>query len=140
MTLGPVQLLVIAFDGVHFTGAIRAEAERLTASETIRVLDSVFVSKADDGSMRTLEGGEGDGRLLLRLLEGGPVDASEADAATEAELVDAAASIPPGTAAAMILIEHRWAIPLRTAVNEAGGRTVAETWIDEGDLAAVGLA
>jgi hypothetical protein len=141
MTLGPVQLLVVAFEGGDFTGAIRDELERLRDAETINVLDVVFVAKDADGSMQTLEAGlGGDDQLLLRLLDGTDEDSAAMTAESEAQLVDAAASIPPGSAAARALIEHRWALPLREAVRAAGGQTVAETWIAEDDLSAVGLA
>jgi hypothetical protein len=145
VTLGPVQLLVIALEGGDFTGRIRAELDRLSSSETIRVLDLVFVAKELDEALRMFEGGDlGDGtgdHVLLRLLSGdAELDTAHLDGATEAELVDAAASIPPGTAAAIVLLEHRWAAPLRAAVADAGGVTVAETWLAQEDLATVGLA
>jgi uncharacterized membrane protein len=140
MSRAPVQLLVLAFEGAEFTGAIRSELERLRDAQTIQVLDAVVVAKDADGSVRTLEAGSEDGHLLLRLLDGGGGDAATLDADNAAQLADAAGSIPPGSAAALLLIEHVWAAGLRDAVNAAGGRTVAETWVDEGDLGAVGLA
>jgi hypothetical protein len=133
MSRGPVQLLVLAFEGGEFKGAVRSELERLTEADTIRVLDAVFVAKDADGSVRTLEAGEQGGRMLLRLLDG-------ADTGAEAQLEDAAASIPAGTAAALLVIEHRWAVPLREAVASVGGKTVAQTWIGDDELSAVGLA
>jgi hypothetical protein len=48
--------------------------------------------------------------------------------------------IPEGTAAAVALIEHRWAIPLRTAIQDAGGFLVSDAWIHPTDLVAIGLA
>ena len=48
-------------------------------------------------------------------------------------------SIPNGTAAAIALLEHRWAIPLRDAIVRAGGFTIADEWIHAKDLVAVGL-
>jgi len=47
--------------------------------------------------------------------------------------------IPEGTAAAVALIEHRWAIPLRTAIQDAGGFLVSDAWIHPADLVAIGL-
>lgn len=139
MPLGPVQLLVLAFEGGEFKGAIRHELERLRDADTINVLDAVFVAKEADGSMRTLEAGDGGGQLLLRLLDGTDEEL-DAGAVSEAQLIDAAGSIPPGSASALLLIEHVWALPLREAVAAAGGRTVAETFLAEEDLGAVGLA
>ena len=49
-------------------------------------------------------------------------------------------AIPNGSAAAIILIEHMWAIPLRNAIVEAGGMALADEWIHPKDLIAVGVA
>ena len=49
-------------------------------------------------------------------------------------------AIPNGTAAAIILIEHMWAIPLRNSIVEAGGIALADEWIHPKDLIAVGVA
>ena len=48
-------------------------------------------------------------------------------------------AIPEGTAAAVALIEHRWAVPLRDMIAKAGGVTLADEWIHAKDLLAVGL-
>ena len=49
-------------------------------------------------------------------------------------------TIPNGTAAAIALIEHRWRIPLRDAIERAGGVTLADEWVHPKDLLAVGVA
>jgi hypothetical protein len=51
-----------------------------------------------------------------------------------------AAAVPTGTATAIALLEHRWAIPLRDAIARAGGFVIADEWIHAKDLVAVGLA
>jgi hypothetical protein len=38
------------------------------------------------------------------------------------------------------LIEHLWAIPLRTAISGAGGVTLADEWVHPDDLIALGIA
>ena len=48
-------------------------------------------------------------------------------------------AIPPGSAAAVALIEHRWAIPLRDAIRDAGGFHLADAWIHPADLVAIGV-
>ena len=48
--------------------------------------------------------------------------------------------IPPGTTAAVALLEHRWAIPLRDAIRRAGGVPLADSWIHPEDLIAIGAA
>ena len=48
--------------------------------------------------------------------------------------------IPMGTTAAVALLEHRWAIPLRDAIRRAGGVPLADTWVHPEDLVAAGAA
>jgi len=48
-------------------------------------------------------------------------------------------AIPPGTAAAVAILEHRWAIPLREAIRDAGGFHLADAWIHPADLVAIGM-
>ena len=43
-------------------------------------------------------------------------------------------AIPVGTVAAVALIEHLWATPLREAIDRAGGRALDETWLDREDV------
>ena len=47
-------------------------------------------------------------------------------------------AIPPGTAAAIALLDHRWAIGLRDAIQSAGGFHLADAWIHPADLVAIG--
>jgi hypothetical protein len=42
-------------------------------------------------------------------------------------------------AAAVVLIEHRWAIGLRDAVREAGGFHLSDAWVHPLDLVSIGL-
>ena len=48
-------------------------------------------------------------------------------------------TIPDGTAAAVALLEHRWAIPLRDKIARAGGVTLSDAWVHAADLVAIGL-
>ena len=57
----------------------------------------------------------------------------------EEEAWDVMAEIPNGSAAALILIEHTWAIPLRDAVARAGGFPISDGFIHVQDLVAMGL-
>ena len=48
-------------------------------------------------------------------------------------------AIPAGTSAAIAVIEHRWAIPLRDAIREAGGVPLVDEWLHPEDLLAAGM-
>ena len=47
---------------------------------------------------------------------------------------------PNDSAAALLLIEHHWAVPLRDAVARAGGFRLSDGFISPLDLVAIGLA
>ena len=129
-------MLVIGFEGGEFKGEIAAELERLRDDDTIRVLDLVVVAKDADGNVSVAEGEDG---LALRLLDVTDADLSHLDAAEADDVWEATAAVPPGGAAAVVLIEHRWAIPLRDAIAGAGGVPRADAWLAPEDVASLGL-
>ena len=47
--------------------------------------------------------------------------------------------IPNDSAAALLLIEHHWAVPLRDAVARAGGFRISDGFISPLDLIELGL-
>ena len=47
--------------------------------------------------------------------------------------------IPNDSAAALILLEHHWAVPLRDAIAEAGGFRISDGFVSPLDLVDVGL-
>ena len=160
MPIGPVQLLVVSFDEPNFSGEIIAELNRLRDSDVIRLIDALAVQKGADGTLTALqwsdlsvEEAEGLGATVGALLglgfggeEGmvaGAVAGAEAGAdghlIDESEVWDVAEVIEPGGAAAIALIEHVWALPLRDAIARAGGVPVSDAWVHPLDLVEVGL-
>jgi uncharacterized membrane protein len=144
MAIGPVQLIVLGFSHPDFHGEIIAELERLRASDTVRVIDSLAVYKSADGELEVehlsnlseqeaIELGSKVGALIGLGFEGeeGMEAGAEAGAEkvaeqggvnvfTEEEGWDVLEDIPNDSAAALILLEHHWAVPLRDAIALAG--------------------
>jgi len=144
--VGPVQMLVVGFDDAVFTGEIADELDRLRRARLIRLVDLVFVSK-EEGTLRTLAysdlppaQAQAYGRLAASLL-GADDTATTTNGANRNgdDVWFAADAIPDGTAAAVALIEHRWAIPLRDRIARAGGVPLRDDWVHPADLAAAGL-
>ncbi len=148
MSLGPVQLLVVGFDRPDFRGDVLAELERLRESDVVRVIDLLVVHKSADGAVQRLHhsdltageaGGVGD--VVGALIGLGATGEEGADGGEPAEegywSLDEA--IANDSAAAIALVEHRWAIGLRDAIRAAGGVPVADAWIHPADLVAAGL-
>jgi uncharacterized membrane protein len=161
MTIGPVQLLVIGFEHPNFQGEILEELERLAENDLVRVIDALAVHKDAQGNVEALRGSQlsGDEQAEFGALVGALIglgaageDGLAAGAVLGTETVeerggvldedaawDVLAEIPEDTAGALILLEHRWAIPFRDAVARAGGFRLAAEFISPLDLIALGL-
>ena len=146
MALGPVQLLVIGFDRPDFRGDALTELERLRNSDIVRVIDLLVVHKRGDGSVERLShsdlaGGEDAGAVVGALIGLGATDmeARDGQAPGGEEFWSLDDAIPNGSAAAIALVEHRWAIGVREAIRDAGGVPLADAWIHPADLVAAGL-
>jgi uncharacterized membrane protein len=161
MTIGPVQLLVLGFEHPSFEGEILEELQRLHENDLIRVIDALAVHKDALGNVERMRDSQLSGEeqaefgamvgALIGLgaagLEGAELGAERGREAAEERggafdedaAWDVLAEIPEDTAAAMILVEHRWAIPFRDAVARAGGFRLAAEFISPLDLIGLGL-
>jgi uncharacterized membrane protein len=161
MAIGPVQLIVVGFNHPEFHGEIIAELERLHDEETVRVIDALAVHKDADGEIEVqhlstlskeeaIEVGSTIGALIGLGIEGetgaeeGAVLGAEAAADgvevfSDEEAWDVLEGIPNDSAAALVLLEHHWAVPLRDAIARAGGFRISDGFISPLDLVGIGL-
>jgi uncharacterized membrane protein len=139
--MGPVQVLVVGFDQPAFSGEILAEFTRLRQAGIVRLVDLLLVSRAEDGAVETLAvPGGADAGLggLAAVLLGQPEGEGDTGVDTAGDSVwSLADAVPPGSVAAVALIEHLWATPLTAAIRKAGGAPLEETWLAPDDLAAL---
>ena len=162
MAIGPVQLIVLGFTHPEFHGEIIAELERLKESDTVRVIDALAVHKDAGGEIEVahlsnltdeeaIEVGSTVGALIGLGIEG--EEGMEAGARAGAEAAaeqgvqafsdedawDVIEDIPNDSAAALLLLEHHWAVPLRDAIARAGGFRISDGFISPLDLVEIGL-
>ena len=121
--LGPVEYVVVVFEGNHFKGEIVPALSDLLDSGTIRILDLAVVSKGQDGHFRTLEVNElsSDVAAALAKLNGGELTGL----LCEDDLNQVAEAMDRNTTAAAMLFEHVWATEFAQAVRRAKGELVA---------------
>jgi uncharacterized membrane protein len=161
MAIGPVQLLVVGFKHPDFQGEIREELDRLRDNDLVRVIDALAVRKDADGNPEALHASQlsGDEQAAFGALVGGLIglgaageEGFELGAERGAEAVaerggvlseetawDVLEEVPPDSAGLLVLLEHRWAIPLRDAIARAGGFRLASEFISPLDLVGIGL-
>jgi uncharacterized membrane protein len=160
-SFGPVQMLVLGFDRTKFDGKVMPELERLKEAGIVRLIDLLFVSKNEDGEIEVVQQsdlsadeasefgalvgalvglGTGDEDVAYKAATAGAAEGEDGHFLGDSEVWYLADAIPEGTSAAVALIEHLWAIPLRDKIVDAGGVALADEWIHPADLIAVGAA
>jgi uncharacterized membrane protein len=162
MAIGPVQLLVIGFAHPDFEGEIIEELEKLRETDTVRVIDALAVYKDADGDLEAMhlsnlsrdEAVELGSKVAALIglgfdgeegFEEGAVIGAEIAAEAGFEFFDdedawdVLEEIPNDSAAALILLEHHWAVPLRDAIARAGGFRLASEFISPLDLVEIGM-
>jgi len=122
MTLGPLEYLVVGFEGNRFTGQILRELRAAHDKGIIRVVDLLLLTKDESGNLAAMELSELSGEEAEQL---GPI-AGDLLQVLEPDDVEAAAStIPNNSSAGPLLFEHTWAVGLKQAIMNAGGIPLA---------------
>jgi hypothetical protein len=126
MTLGPLEYSVFGFEGNNFDGSIAREIAKVVENGTIALVDVVFIGRDGDGNAVILElDNKDDPRFAgFHTLVDGTMGLF-----TPEDLAEIAESLPANTSGLVVLFEHRWAIGIKDALNDAGGFLVARSVI-----------
>ena len=125
MTLGPLEYLVIGFEGnKNFDGSIAREIENVVNKGIINLVDVVFIGRSDSGDAVVLEL---DNKDDPRYAAFAPLLKNRMGLFTQEDIEQLAATMPPGTSGLIVMFEHRWAVALKEALQDAGGFLVART-------------
>ncbi|MCI0690355.1 MAG: hypothetical protein L0Y54_24420 [Sporichthyaceae bacterium] len=156
-----MQLLVLGFTHPTFSGDILNELERLRDADMVRVIDSLVVRKSARGevevdrlsNLTTDEavevgskvgaliglGAAGEAGMRAGAKAGASAAARGASVFTEEQTWNVIDDIPNDSAAALVLLEHHWAVPLRDAVARSGGFPLGGRFVSPLDLVEIGL-
>jgi Family of unknown function (DUF6325) len=116
--MGPLEYLVVGFEGNRFTGQILRELRAAHDKGIIRVIDLLLLTKDASGNLAAMELSDLSGEEAEQL---GPI-AGDLLQVLEPDDVEAAAStIPNNSSAGLLLFEHTWAVGLKQAILNAGG-------------------
>ena len=152
--IGPMQLMVIGYSQPHMAAPLRARVNDLKADPAVRIVDVLCVHKNRDGTVEKEqvsdlipENSHEPGEVIDTLL-------TKADAARNMNqspssgpgylfrgdlIPDFRQAIPSGSGVLAILLEHRWATPLRDIATEESVYAVADGWMGRDALESVKL-
>lgn len=115
--MGPVDYLLVEWTGRQPNGELAPHLIDLVDRGLVRILDLVFLSKAEDGTVEAIELGELPELEVFAGASSGLVD--------EEDLAEAGAVLEPGTSAALLIYENTWAAPFAVAMRKSGGQVVS---------------
>ena len=120
--MGPIDFVVLEWDGEQpVTGEVMPLLLELVDRGMIRILDLGFIVKDTDGSVAARDFTE------VAQQSDGLADFAGASSGLlgQEDLEEAANAMEPGTVAAVLVWENRWAAPVATALRRSGGQLVA---------------
>ena len=161
MSVGPIQIAVFEFESnKNFEGRILDELKAVRSTGILKLLDLQFVMKYDNGELAVIElsdlseeeeieygiligammgmGAAGEEGAIAGAIAGAELIASDAHGLTIPDVHELADHIQPGTSACVMMIEHTWAKGLKSAMQDAGGRMVAQGFLTPDALFMIG--
>lgn len=161
MEMGPLQLFVIGFADPQLDGSVLGALEDASDSGMIRVVDLLGVYKDDSGEVLVAEatdltedeaisygawvgaliglGAGGEAGAEMGAVVGAISAADEYEYGLDEEaLATIADDIPAGGAGLMLVIEHKWMIPMRDAMRASGGILIVQDFLNPEALIALG--
>ena len=120
---GPIDFLVIEFQGKEINGELVPPLLDLVDRKLIRVLDALILLKRADGSYDALTTDELQASGAAGDL--GELAGASSGLISEEDAEAAAAVMEPDTAALVLIYENLWAAPFAVAARKAGGQLVA---------------
>lgn len=161
MSIGPIQFVVVGFEGDVLESDVLQELLVAGAGGAIRLLDFLILEKDQEGQLwgvdvvdDSAEEEVAFGALAYGLIEQGAVE-TELDGTGESvrviavsetnfgllpgEVNEVVHEIPEGSSAIIALVEHLWARDLHAATVQAGGVMRAEGMLDPAGFAQLGV-
>jgi hypothetical protein len=119
--MGPIDYVLIEWPDRQPDGRAVPHLVDLVDRGIIRLLDLTFITKGEDGAVAVVEIADlGDAAEDFAVFEG-----ASSGLLTDEDTNEAAGALEPGTSAALLVYENRWAAPFAIAVRESGGQLVA---------------
>jgi len=135
MSYGPVELVVLRFEGTDFRGEVLREIQKVVDAEVITVIDILLAVRLGNDPVRVLEVQELEDEVQGRFE---PIISDVGNLLTEDDARQLSADLGPDAAVALLVFEHRWVTGIADAVKAAGGRVVMAERIPRGVIDQLG--
>jgi hypothetical protein len=120
--MGPIDYVVLEWPGeLPTAGEVQPLLLDLVDRGIVRILDIAFLTKDQDGSVSALDVGD----LKQVAAAFAEFEGASSGMLGYEDLQEAAAALDPGTSAAVLVWENRWAAPVAAALRRSGGQLVA---------------
>jgi hypothetical protein len=116
-SLGPIDYMLIEWPDRQPDGKALPLLVDLVDRGIVRLIDIAFLTKEADGAITALELNELGEQFAV-------FDGAASGVLGDDDLAEAAAALEPGTSAALLVWENRWAAPLAIALRESGAQLV----------------
>jgi hypothetical protein len=128
--MGPIDYVILEWPRERTTPDVAPMIVDAVDRGIIRILDIALIAKEDDGIVTALD--------LGRLEPFGVFEGASTGLLSTEDLEEAGEVLEPGTAAAVLIWENRWAAPIGVALRRSGAQLVASGRIPvQGILAAL---
>ena len=119
--MGPIDYVVLEWPGEQPVGDVVPLILDAVERGIIRILDVAVMAKGDDGSVAAIDLGDlsGDATSFAEF------EGASAGLLGQDDLEEAATALQPGTSAAVLVWENRWAAPIAVGLRRSGGQLVA---------------
>lgn len=121
--LGPLEAVIIEFEGNRFRGDITPILQQIVDQGIIRIIDLTFIKKDDSGKVEVFELSELDPEEAAVF---GPAIKDFQELFSEEDVVAVGETIANNTSVALLLFEHAWATQLKEAILGANGRLILD--------------
>ena len=121
MSYGPVELVVLRFEGTDFRGEVLREIQKVVDADVITVIDILLAVRLGNDPVRVIEVQELEDEVLGRFE---PIISDAGSLLTEDDARQLSADLGPDAAVALLVFEHRWVTGIADAIEAAGGSVV----------------
>ncbi len=131
MTIGPLEFVVIGCKGNQFTNEIVPVLNSIQEKGLIRVVDLFFVRKDVNGTVTGLEVHDLNDEELAAF---DPIKDDLMGILTPEDIMQLTETVPAGTSAVIVLLEHAWLVRLNEGLNRADAVLLAGGMVPQASM------